>query len=56
MIASIPFIVCFIITAVSKPKPETEQTGLMYSLTPKQYDKAKVWDKNPLGWEYFYWS
>ena len=51
-IAGIAFIVCFIVTAlVSKftiRKPESELVGLVYSLTPKQKDSAKVWYKNPL--------
>jgi SSS family solute:Na+ symporter len=51
-IAWISFIVCFIVTALislaTKPKPNEELVGLVYSLTPKQYDKSKVWYKNPL--------
>lgn len=51
-IAWISFTVCFIVTAllslVTKPKPESELVGLVYSLTPKQKDSAKVWYKNPL--------
>lgn len=51
-IAWISFTVCFIVTAllslVTKPKPESELVGLVYSLTPKQKDAAKVWYKNPL--------
>lgn len=51
-IAWIAFVVCFIVTAVvsmiTKPKPESELVGLVYSLTPKQKDAAKVWYKNPL--------
>lgn len=51
-IAWISFTVCFIVTAllslVTKPKPESELVGLVYSLTPKQKDLAKVWYKNPL--------
>jgi len=51
-IAAISFIVCFIVTAVislvTKPKPEEELVGLVYSLTPKQKDSGKVWYKNPL--------
>ncbi len=52
MIASIAFIVCFMVTGiislVTKPKDQKELIGLVYSLTPKQNDKAKVWYKNPL--------
>jgi SSS family solute:Na+ symporter len=51
-IASISFIVCFIVTVlvsmVTRPKPNEELVGLVYSLTPKQKDSAKVWYKNPL--------
>jgi SSS family solute:Na+ symporter len=51
-IAWMAFVICFIVTvAVSwftKPKPESSLVGLVYSLTPRQTDKAKVWYKNPL--------
>lgn len=51
-IAWISFIVCLVVTAllslVTKPKDEQSLVGLVYSLTPKQKDKAKVWYKNPL--------
>jgi solute:Na+ symporter, SSS family len=51
-IASIAFIVCFIMTALislfTVRKPDSELTGLVYSLTPKQKDSSKVWYKNPL--------
>lgn len=51
-IASVSFIVCFIVTIVislfTTAKPESSLVGLVYSLTPKQTDKAKVWYKNPL--------
>ncbi|MEO8720523.1 MAG: sodium:solute symporter family protein [Ginsengibacter sp.] len=51
-IAWISFVVCFIVTAlisfVTKPKPEKELVGLVYSLTPRQRDKNRVWYKNPL--------
>jgi len=51
-IAGIAFIVCFIVTAIistmTKRKPNEDLVGLVYSLTPKQKDKAKVWYKNPL--------
>jgi len=51
-IAGIAFIVCFIVTALvsmgSKPRPDSELVGLVYSLTPKQTDRAKRWYKNPL--------
>lgn len=51
-IAWISFVVCFLVTALislfTKPKPTESLVGLVYSLTPKQTDKAKVWYKNPL--------
>ncbi|ANE49603.1 sodium:solute symporter family protein [Flavisolibacter tropicus] len=51
-IAGIAFLVCFIITVLvslfTRPKKDDELIGLVYSLTPKQTDKAKVWYKNPL--------
>ena len=51
-IAGIAFIVCLIMTTVisllTKPKPDNELIGLVYSLTPRQTDAAKVWYKNPL--------
>ncbi|MGN6531889.1 MAG: sodium:solute symporter family protein [Ginsengibacter sp.] len=50
-IAWIAFVVCFIVTAlisfVTKPKPDNELVGLVYSLTPRQRDKNRVWYKNP---------
>jgi SSS family solute:Na+ symporter len=51
-IAGIAFIVCFAMTAListfTRPKPNEELVGLVYSLTPRQKDSAKVWYKNPL--------
>ena len=51
-IAGIAFSVCCIVTAlISKltiPKADEELVGLVYSLTPRQKDPAKVWYKNPL--------
>jgi SSS family solute:Na+ symporter len=51
-IAWIAFVVCLLVTAlvslVTKPKPEAELRGLVYSLTPRQHDAAKAWYKNPL--------
>jgi SSS family solute:Na+ symporter len=51
-IAWIAFTVCLIVTAaismVTKRKPDEELRGLVYSLTPRQTDKEKVWYKNPL--------
>ncbi len=50
-IAWISFVVCFVVTAlisfVTKPKPEQELVGLVYSLTPRQRDSNRVWYRNP---------
>lgn len=50
--AGIAFIVCFLVTVIismlTKPKQDNELIGLVYSLTPKQKDSAKVWYKNPI--------
>ena len=52
MIASLAFLACFGITVMvslmTKAKDEKELVGLVYSLTPKQDDREKVWYKNPL--------
>jgi solute:Na+ symporter, SSS family len=51
-IAWIAFVVCGLVTILvslaTKPKPEDELRGLVYSLTPRQRDAAKVWYRNPL--------
>lgn len=51
-IAWIAFVVCFCVTALislfTEAKPENSLIGLVYSLTPKEKNKAKVWYKNPL--------
>ena len=51
-IAWIAFVICFVVTAVisfvTKPKPENQFVGLVYSLTPRQRDKNRVWYKNPV--------
>ena len=51
-IAWIAFVVCFVVTGlislVTKPKDDRELVGLVYSLTPRQRDNARVWYKNPL--------
>jgi SSS family solute:Na+ symporter len=51
-IAWIAFVVCFVVTVIvsliTKPKSDNDLVGLVYSLTPRQNDKAKVWYKNPL--------
>jgi len=51
-IAWISFVICFVVTAlislVTKPKPENELVGLVYSLTPRIKDPNRLWYKNPL--------
>jgi SSS family solute:Na+ symporter len=51
-IAWIAFLVCFVFTIVislfTKPANEESLVGLVYSLTPRQKDKEKIWYKNPL--------
>jgi SSS family solute:Na+ symporter len=51
-IAWIAFVVCFVVTALvslmTRPKPKEELVGLVYSLTPRSRDNARVWYKNPL--------
>lgn len=51
-IAWIAFVVCFVVTVLvslmGRPKKDDELRGLVYSLTPRQKDPAKVWYKNPL--------
>jgi len=51
-IAWMAFSICFVVTVavslVTKPKPENTLVGLVYSLTPRQTDREKVWYKNPL--------
>ncbi|MBS7229653.1 sodium:solute symporter family protein [Flavobacterium psychroterrae] len=51
-IAWISFLVCVAVTILislfTKPKPDEELVGLVYSLTPKQTDSNKIWYKNPL--------
>jgi len=51
-IAWISFSVCLIVTYVislfTEKKPEHQLVGLVYSLTPRQQDKNRVWYKNPL--------
>ncbi|HMU44826.1 MAG TPA: sodium:solute symporter family protein [Chitinophagaceae bacterium] len=50
-IAAISFIVCFVVTVLvslfTKPRPNEQLVGLVYSLTPRQKDSSKVWYKNP---------
>ena len=51
-IAWISFVICFVVTVlislVTKPKPENELVGLVYSLTPRIKDPNRDWYKNPL--------
>ena len=51
-IAWIAFVVCFIVTVIislfTERKPDKELVGLVYSLTPRQQDKNRIWYKNPL--------
>jgi SSS family solute:Na+ symporter len=51
-IAWVSFVICFVVTVlislVTKPKPENELVGLVYSLTPRIKDANRVWYKNPL--------
>jgi SSS family solute:Na+ symporter len=51
-IAAVAFIACLVVTVIvslmTKPKPDEELRGLVYSLTPKEKNAAKVWYKNPL--------
>jgi SSS family solute:Na+ symporter len=51
-IAWISFTVCFVVTAIisffTERKPENQLVGLVYSLTPRQQDKNRIWYKNPL--------
>ena len=51
-IAWIAFTVCLVVTYLislfTERKPENQLVGLVYSLTPRQQDKNRVWYKNPL--------
>lgn len=51
-IAWISFVACFVVTVLvslfTKPRADSDLTGLVYSLTPKEKHRAKVWYKNPL--------
>ena len=50
--ALIAFIICFVVTIVvslfTKPKPDAELKGLVYSLTPKAEVVETVWYKRPV--------
>ena len=43
--------VCFVVTIVvslaTRPRPDAELTGLVYSLTPRQNDGEKRWYMRP---------
>ena len=45
------WVTCFVITIVvslaTRPRPEEELRGLVYSLTPKQDDGAQIWYERP---------
>lgn len=51
-IAWISFLACLVFTTLislfTEKKDEKSLVGLVYSLTPRQKDRAKVWYKNPL--------
>jgi SSS family solute:Na+ symporter len=51
-IAWISFSVCLVVTYVvslfTERKPENQLVGLVYSLTPRQQDKNRIWYKNPV--------
>jgi SSS family solute:Na+ symporter len=51
-IAWISFVACFVVTTlislITRPKPYEQLIGLVYSMTPRQTDKHKLWYKNPL--------
>jgi SSS family solute:Na+ symporter len=36
------------ISFFTERKPENQLVGLVYSLTPRQQDKNRIWYKNPL--------
>jgi solute:Na+ symporter, SSS family len=42
------FLVTVLVSMFTARKPEEELKGLVYSLTPQQKDKEKIWYKNPL--------
>lgn len=50
-IAWISFVICFVVTFIisilTKPRPESELKGLVYSLTPREKDRVRVWYRNP---------
>ncbi|HEV7620397.1 MAG TPA: sodium:solute symporter family protein [Flavisolibacter sp.] len=51
-IAWIAFVVCFVVSVIislfTRPKPQEQLIGLVYSLTPRPKDNTRAWYKNPL--------
>jgi solute:Na+ symporter, SSS family len=51
--AIIAWVTCFVVTIVvsliTRPRPDGELKGLVYSLTPKPEDDARVWYKRPMS-------
>lgn len=45
---SVCFVVTIVVSLMTKPKPEEELKGLVYSLTPRPEVKETVWYKRPL--------
>jgi SSS family solute:Na+ symporter len=41
------FVVTIIVSLLTRPRPESELGGLVYSLTPKPKDKDLPWIKRP---------
>jgi SSS family solute:Na+ symporter len=41
------FLVTIIVSLVTRPRPESELEGLVYSLTPKPKDRDLPWIKRP---------
>ena len=41
------FVVSIVVSLVTQPRPESELTGLVYSLTPKPKDRELPWIKRP---------
>jgi SSS family solute:Na+ symporter len=45
---SVCFVVSIVVSLVTKPRPDEELKGLVYSLTPKPEDSEHVWYKRPV--------